>query len=301
MALNPVRLRLLEAFDRLGTIRAVGRELDLSPSTVSQQLSVLESETGAALLERRGRTLALTPTGALLVERARALLAQMDAIEVELAEVESEPSGRFRIAGFASVIAPVLIPAARALAQQYPRLEVELIEVEPHESTTAVQRGTCDVVITVDQEDGFLLDPSVHSVPLTTDPLLLIAPLDHPLAGRDMVSFAELRAESWALDAPGTYLGELVPLLCRRSGFEPRVVGRFTSYEVVIDHVAAGLSVAVLPDIAIGSRADVVRKPISGMSERKIIATARKGSLQRSAVAAALAAIQRATDEAVAR
>ena len=66
MALNPVRLRLLEAFDRLGTIRAVGRELDLSPSTVSQQLSVLEAETGAALLERRGRTLTLTPTGGYL-------------------------------------------------------------------------------------------------------------------------------------------------------------------------------------------------------------------------------------------
>lgn len=299
MALNPVRLRLLEAFDRLGTIRAVGRELDLSPSTVSQQLSVLESETGAALLERRGRTLALTPTGALLVERARALLAQMDAIEVELAEVESEPSGRLRIAGFASVIAPILIPAARALSLAHPRLDVELIEVEPHESTTAVQRGTCDVVVTVDQEDGFLLDPSVHSVPLTTDPLLLIAPLGHRIAELDEVAFGELPEESWALDAPGTYLGELIPLLCRRSGFEPRVVGRFTSYEVVIDHVAAGLSVAVLPELAIASRTDVVRRRLTGMGERKIVATARKGSLGRSAVSAALAAVQRATDEAI--
>jgi DNA-binding transcriptional LysR family regulator len=141
----------------------------------------------------------------------------------------------------------------------------------------------------------------VHSVPLTTDPLLLIAPLDHRLAGLEQVAFSDLQTESWALDAPGTYLGELIPLICRRAGFEPRVAGRFTSYEVVIDHVAAGLSIAVLPDIAIGSRTDVVRKPIAGMSERKIVATARKGSLQRSAVAAALAAVQRATDEAVAR
>ncbi|MGK9146022.1 LysR family transcriptional regulator [Plantibacter flavus] len=301
MALNPVRLRLLEAFDRLGTIRAVGRELDLSPSTVSQQLSVLESETGAALLERRGRTLVLTPTGALLVERARALLAQMDAIEVELAEVESEPSGRLRIAGFTSVIAPVLIPAARALAIAHPRLDVELIELEPHESTTAVQRGTCDVVVTVDQEDGFLLDPTVHSISLTTDPLLLIAPLDHRVAGLDAVTFSDLVGEHWAFDAPGTYLGELIPLLCRRAGFEPHIVGRFTSYEVVIDHVAAGLSVGVLPALAIGSRSDVVSRPLAGMSERKIIATARKGSLGRSAVAAALAAVQQATDEAIAR
>src|SRR5690349_2603725 len=97
MTLNPWRLRLLDVFERVGTVRAVAAELMLSPSTVSQQFAVLEAETGAQLFERAGRTLTLTPTGATLVERARELRDHMDSIEAELAEVTTEPAGQLRV------------------------------------------------------------------------------------------------------------------------------------------------------------------------------------------------------------
>ena len=53
--LNPWRLRLLGLLDTLGTVRAVAQSLHLSPSTVSHQLAVLETETRSRLLERRAR------------------------------------------------------------------------------------------------------------------------------------------------------------------------------------------------------------------------------------------------------
>ena len=61
--LNPWRLRLLGLLDSLGTVRAVAETLHLSPSTVSQQLAVLETETRSRLLERSGRRVRLTRPG----------------------------------------------------------------------------------------------------------------------------------------------------------------------------------------------------------------------------------------------
>jgi len=82
----------------------VAAELMLSPSTVSQQFSVLEAETGLHLFERSGRSLTLTPAGVLLVERARELRDHMDTIEAELDEIATSPAGHVRLGGFASSV-----------------------------------------------------------------------------------------------------------------------------------------------------------------------------------------------------
>lgn len=294
MTLNPTRLRLLDVFERLGTVRATAEELHLSPSTVSEQLAMLEAEAGAALFERRGRTLSLTPAGSLLVTRGRELLDRMDAISAELTDATAEPTGRVLVGGFASSIASLLIPAAASLATGHPRLEIELVEIEPREATTAIHLGRLDLVVTVDESDGTLLDPALAVVPLASDPLLAVLPPGHPLARSRTVSFGDLAGERWALDHSGTYLGELVPRECRRAGFEPIVVGRFSSYGVMVEHVAAGRSIAVLPELAVDGRAGVEARPIAGLDDRRIVVASRSGNAGRPAVRAVVEALSRA-------
>ncbi|WP_433323044.1 LysR substrate-binding domain-containing protein [Spirillospora sp. CA-294931] len=291
MPLNPWRLQLLEALDRLGTVRAVAAEMTMSPSSVSQQLSVLETETRTRLLERVGRRLVLTPSGAMLAERARDVLDQMDAIEAELEDLRTRPVGRVRVASFASGVLPFLVTAARHLAGEHPDLRVELFEIEPHESVPALRSGTCDIVVTVDSPDDPPLT-GIHTVPLATDPLLLVLPHDHPLTARGTLSFPDLAGERWALDLPGTYLGELVPRLCRQAGFEPAVVGRFPSHPVLLGHVAAGLSIGVLPGLAVDDRPDVVARQVKPLGTRSIVVAVRRGSGRRGAVSAVLAALR---------
>ena len=292
MALNPVRLRLLEAFDRLGTIRAVGRELDLSPSTVSQQLAVLESETGVPLFERRGRALSLTPAGALLVERSRELLDRMDAIESELTDVATEPVGHVRLGGFASSVSALLTPAVARLAVEHPRLSVELLEIEPREAVAAVHQGRLDVVVTVDEADGTLMAPTLAVIPLSSDPLMAVLRAGHPLASHKEVALADLAGAHWALDHEGTYLGDLVPRECRLAGFEPRVAGRFSSYGVMLAHVAATGSVAVLPRLAVDEAEGVVAKPVRGLADRNIVLALRRGNAARPALRAVVEALE---------
>jgi DNA-binding transcriptional LysR family regulator len=142
---------------------------------------------------------------------------------------------------------------------------VETQEIEPRESTTALDRGICDIVLTVDENDGSLLLPSLTVVPLATDPLLVVMPEGHLLAALDTVPLAKLADERWALDLPGTWTGELVIRQCRLDGFEPMVAGRFSSHVVLLAHVAAGLSVGVLPGLAATLRPGVVVDPPSGL------------------------------------
>jgi len=294
VTLDPWRLRMLEVFARVGTVRGAASELRLSPSTVSQQFGVLERETGAVLFERTGRHLRLTPTGLLLVERAGELRDHLDSIEAELLDVGRGDAGHLRIGGFASSVEPLLIEAARRLAVSHPGVTIELLEIEPRESTAALHQGRCEIVVTVDEGDRALLSPAVSVVPLLTDPLLALLPTGHPAAALDTVSLTDLASERWALDAPGTYLGELIPRYCRLAGFEPVVAGRFSSYPVLLSHVAAGLSVAVLPELAAPHRPGLVRRPTSGLADRSIVAALRPAAARRPAVVAALGALRAA-------
>jgi DNA-binding transcriptional LysR family regulator len=146
--------------------------------------------------------------------------------------------------------------------------------------------------VTVDEGDGSLLTPTLTVLPLATDPLLAVLPDSHPLASRRRVALADLAADAWALDVPGTYLGELVPRECRLAGFEPRVVGRFSSFGVMLAHVAAGRSVAVLPALAVDPAPGVVALPVTGLADRRIVIAVRTGAVRRRAITAMVGALR---------
>ncbi|MFI9508881.1 LysR family transcriptional regulator [Nocardia sp. NPDC052566] len=292
--LNPWRLRLLSQLDSLGTVRAVAQAANLSASSVSQQLAVLEAETRTQLLERTGRRVRLTPAGLILARRARAILDHMDGVEAELRSLGDEPVGLVRVGAFQSAIHPMAVPAVRWLADRHPHLEVELLELEPHESLPALRGGAADIVITTTDFVEQPLGPDVDIVALTTDPIVLVLPQDRAARGpADLAAYAE---EPWAFDMPQSYMANLATRLCRESGFEPRVVCRFNNYLMTLQHVEAGLSIALLPGLAVDPRYRVTIRELADPITRSITAVVRHGSPPRAAVTMVLDALRRHTD-----
>src|SRR3712207_9050045 len=90
------RLRLLRELHERGTIAAVADALRFTPSAVSQQLAMLERETGVKLLERAGRGVRLTDPALVLVEHAETLLDHAAKAEADLAAAAGTVSGRRR-------------------------------------------------------------------------------------------------------------------------------------------------------------------------------------------------------------
>ncbi|WP_330250272.1 LysR family transcriptional regulator [Nocardia sp. NBC_00565] len=292
--LNPWRLRLLSQLDSLGTVRAVAIAANLSASSVSQQLAVLEAETHTQLLERTGRRVRLTPAGLMLARRARAILDQMDSVEAELRSLGDEPVGLVRLGAFQSAIHSLCVPAVTHLAQTHPHLDIELLELEPHQSMPALRVGDADIIITTTDFVEHPLGPDVDIVPLATDPIVVVLPPGRGARGpADLAAYAD---EPWAFDMPKSYMANLATRLCRESGFEPRVVCRFSNYMMTLQHVEAGLSIALLPGLAVDPRYRVATRELTNPVTRTITAVIRRGAPPRAAVHLVLDALRRYRD-----
>src|SRR5215475_9732290 len=109
------RLRLLAELHERGTIAAVADALQFTPSAVSQQLAMLERETGVQLLERAGRGVRLTDPALVLVEHADALLSRAELAESDLAAAAGTVVGRARVAAIQSMAIRLAMPAMQAL------------------------------------------------------------------------------------------------------------------------------------------------------------------------------------------
>ncbi|GAB3491420.1 LysR substrate-binding domain-containing protein [Amycolatopsis cihanbeyliensis] len=294
--LNSWRLRLLSLLETLGTVRAVAETLQLSASTVSQQLAVLETECRCRLLERTGRRVRLTEAGLLLARRGREILDQMAEAEAELRALNDEPIGTVRLGVFQSAIYPLAVPAATRLAATHPHLHLELVELEPHESGPALRAGEADVIVTTTDYGGLSWGADLEFVPLGTDPIVLVLPRGHPLTHRTTVNLASCAEETWACDRPRSYMADLTVRLCRESGFEPRVACRFSNYLMLLQHVESGRSIAMLPALAVTPDHAVVTRELSTPVHRNVTILVRRGGTQRAAVNTVVAALRNHPD-----
>src|SRR4051794_20505021 len=143
------RLQLLVELSRLGSMRAVADEMDVTTSTVSQQIAVLAAEVGTSLVEPVGRRVRLTPAGRRLAEHAVSILAAVEAARLDL-DPAAEPVGVLRVAGFATAIRRSLLPAMADLARTHPGIEVRVREHEPPEALDLLARDDVDVALAYD-------------------------------------------------------------------------------------------------------------------------------------------------------
>lgn len=287
--LDPRRLQLLVQLESLGTVRAVAAAASLSPSAVSQQLAALERESGAALLERVGRTIALTPAGRDLAADAREILERIASAEERLHALRDAPAGVVRVGAFTSALRAFVIDAAAGAAADHPGLRVRLTELEPHLSVPAVVRGEVDIVVVADFGDGALPHtPQLVRTPLAHDELLAVLPPGHVARG-ERVRLRDLAGDAWLMD--GTDLERHVTASCRQAGFEPLVASRLSTHASLLLAVAAGLGVTVLPAFAIDRTTGVRTARLADGLTRESLALTRAGATARPSVAAALDAI----------
>ncbi|NRQ36616.1 LysR family transcriptional regulator [Nonomuraea sp. NN258] len=240
--LDIVRLRVLVAVARKGSLTAAARELHYSQPSVSHHLARLEAETGAKLIQRAGRGIRLTEAGRLLADRAAEIITRLDATAEELAAHVGLKSGRVRLAAFPSALGTFIPKAAKHLAVDHPGLRLHLTETEPPEALRLLRGGRVDVAVIFRYDDTAPEDAGIHMVHLFDDPSYLIG---HTPPG----SVAEHARSSWiaGCDRCRSHLLDV----CDKAGFAPRI--SFTSDDIVAVQalVAAGMGLTMLPGLAL--------------------------------------------------
>jgi DNA-binding transcriptional LysR family regulator len=295
------RLRLLSELHRRGTIAAVADALQFTPSAVSQQLGILEREAGVALLERAGRGVRLTDAALVLVEHADQLLDGADRAEADLAAASGTVAGRARIGAFQSVMLRLAVPAVSALRRDAPRLRCELIEAEPEDALPQLALGDLDLVLADEwQHQPRRLPAGIDRHELLRDTVRVVLPARHPVARRDKgeVRLGELADEHWATGHPQMGWEDMTERTCRdRGGFAPDIRHRANDANVTLALVAAGLAVALVPDLPLPAhRAGIaVRSIAGGPIERAIFAATRSADAARPSTQALLEAIRDAS------
>jgi DNA-binding transcriptional LysR family regulator len=294
------RLRLLRELRDRGTIAAVADALQFTPSAVSQQLAILERESGVRLLERAGRGVRLTDAALVLAGHAEELLERAAVAEAELAAAAGTVAGRARIAGFESVALRLALPAMHALSRDAPRLRLELLELEPEEALPALALGDIDLVLGDEwQHQPRLLPQGVERHELMRDRVRLVLPARHPAARRhaESVPMAELAGDSWTTGHAGLGWDEMTRRTCRElGGFEPDVRHRTNDAGISLEIVAQGLAVGMLPDLALpdGLPGIRLRDIADAQLNRTIFAATRTTDAARPSTRAVLSAVREA-------
>jgi DNA-binding transcriptional LysR family regulator len=294
------KLLLLRELHERSTIAAVADALAYTPSAVSQQLAQLQREAGAPLTERVGRRLRLTDAGLRLVEHTDALLGRLEEAEAELEEAAGAVHGQLKLASLQTPLLSLVPPALGALKWRYPSLRVELFEMEPEISLPAVLLGEYDVALANEYDDAPRpLYPELARETLCRDPILVILPRDHPASTRTTVALRELSHDPWLSPHADTEAAQMQLRACRLIGqFEPDIHHWANDIAILIELVAAGHGVVLLPGLARADRDDrvAVRAIEDAELARTISALHRRTSGARPSIRALLSALHEAAD-----
>ncbi len=225
------------------------RACAITQPALSAQVQALEELLGVRLFERGRRGVIVTAAGARVVEQARAVLAALDGL-VEGAAGEAEPlSGTLRL-GVIPTVAPYLLPALLpGVRRAWPKLRLVLREEQTARLVEQLAAGTLDLLLLALPVEA----AGLEELPLLREPFHFVAPARHPLTrGKARtVSERSLGDEEILLLEDGHCLRAQALDVCRRAGATAPGRIQATSLSTLVQMVANGLGVTLLPERAL--------------------------------------------------
>jgi DNA-binding transcriptional LysR family regulator len=293
--LNVARLKVLDEVARRGSFSAAADALDYTQSAISQQIAALEQEAGMTLLQRHPRGVSLTAAGQTLVGHAEGILARLESAEAALGAIAGLRGGRLRMASFPTAGATLMPLAIATFRARHPDIELTLAEGEPEQIAPRLRAGELDLALLFEFGDSAGTD-ELTRVELLEDPLYLALPREHKLATKRKLRLEDLRGEAWVQTASSSPCARQVVRSCHAAGFEPNVAFESDDYQTVQGLVAAGVGVALIPELALSVvREDIAIRALSPRPPaRQVVAATPAGARLLPAAPAMLSALSEA-------
>ena len=227
------------------SFRKAAAGLGISQPALSSQIQLAEELLGVQVFERDRRAVLVTPAGAEIVGRARVALDAVDAVATA-ARARAEPLvGPLRL-GVIPTVAPYWLPALLPeVRRRFPRLELVLREEQTARLLAQLGAGQLDLALVALPVPG-----DVTTAPLAREDFLLAAPRGAAVCAKRRVSVDDLEAETVLLLEDGHCLRDQALAVCERSGAVEAMEVRATSLPTLVQMVAGGLGVTLLPEAA---------------------------------------------------
>ena len=235
------QLKVFESIARNLSFTRAAEELHLTQPTVSMQIKKLTDDVGLPLFEQIGKRVHLTDAGRVLNAGVRDILDRLEQLDMAFADLKGLKTGRLRLAVVttAKYFAPRLLGL---FCKQHPGIEVSL-NVSNREETLARLADNEDDLYILGQPPEEL---DVVSVPFLDNPLVIVAPFNHPLVKSRHIPLKRLGEEPILLREPGSGTRAAFERVMKRHGAKYQVKMEIGSGEAIKHAVAGGLGLTIL-------------------------------------------------------
>ena len=241
------QLRVFEASARLGCFARAAEELHLAQPTVSVQIRKLSETVGFPLFEQVGKHIYLTDAGQRVYAGCSDVFRALSSLEERLTEMRGLDSGHFQLAvtSTAKYFAPRLLGA---FIQRYPGVEASL---QIHNRSALIDRlrnNEDDLYMFADPPD----QQEVMVQAILSNPLVVFARSDHPLAGEKDIALARLASEPFLIREQGSGTRMATLKLFKQQGLTPKIRMELSTNEAIREAILAGLGVSILSRYTFG-------------------------------------------------
>ncbi len=257
------QLKVFEAAARHSSFTRAAEELFLTQPTVSMQIKQLTKSVGLPLFEQVGKRLFLTEAGRELFATCRQIFETIAQFEMTVADLKGLKQGQLRLAVITT--AKYFVPRLLGpFCQLYPGIEIAL-QVTNHERILDRMMNNMDDLYILSQVPENL---DVNYEPFLDNPLVVFAPVNHPLAKEKNIPIERLTNEPFIMREPGSGTRRAVQQLFDEHGVKVKVKLELGSNEAIKQAIAGGLGISVLsrhtlmPDSSEFSILDVEHFPI---------------------------------------
>ena len=262
MDLDLRKVRYFVAVAEQGNFGRAAEMLHIAQPVLSRQIRALEQELKVRLFDRDTRGTRLTAAGQALLDDAGTLLPAADAAQRRVRDAAGQ---RTFTVGFAPGV--IITPAVRELSRRHPEVSVEMSRSDWRNQADVIRDGQVDV--------GYLRLPAdvrgLAVEPLFTEPRAVMLPADHPLAGKETVSVADLAAEH--LLQPPDDVPEWRDIALELRERRPRrTTPRLRTVEEKLEHIAVDNGILVFPLSAASfyHRPDITHVPVADIAHSQV-------------------------------
>ncbi|MBP1961355.1 LysR family transcriptional regulator [Paenibacillus aceris] len=222
-------------------------ELGYAQSSITMQIQKLEREYGVPLFERYGRQLRLTAPGESLLKLATQML---DLYDQSKEMIASQLTGTLTIGTINSLAAYYLPPFLQALKQLYPGLNIQLFPDSEASLMNKVREGDYDLGLLLDR---FPADPHLTCTKIKEEPLVLVAPLAHPLTQLNHIKLTDFQQTEFIVTEESCIYRGMFEKLLKDHAIPLQIGFELGNLEAIKQCVMSGLGIALLPRIAVQS------------------------------------------------
>lgn len=235
------QIRIFDCVSRYQSHTRAAEKLHMTQPAVSMQMKQLEKNLGIELFERHGKSLALSTVGQELREYSSQIINSFDNF-LEFAEkVKGHETGHLTIS-VATTANHFSTRILSAFSKKYPEVTISLDVTNRQKILQQLENYEPDLVIMGEPPKGH----GLQSEQFMPNPLVIIAPPDHPLAGKKNISITALNTEKFVVRENGSGTREAIERIFREKNIDCNTTLEMNSNEAIKHSVAAGFGLGVV-------------------------------------------------------